>query len=95
MAATEREEDATYAQRLSTLYAEQVMGLRAQLQAVDRNVMLYIAEGRERGAQIEAAIKQLGVCSVELGHIKAWGRVQFVVSAALALGVIALLIKVF
>lgn len=92
MSATERDE---YGVRLAAGYAEQVAGLRDQVRAVDRNVLQYILEGRERGAQINAAIVQLGACAAELGHIKLWGRVLVGVSAALVVCVIALLIKVF
>lgn len=91
-----------YGARLSGIYAEQLQGMRDGLLAVNRNVLIYIAEGRERareqheqGKQLTAAIKQLGVCAVELGHIKAWGRIQSGVIAVLLIGVIALLIKVF
>jgi hypothetical protein len=90
--ATERDE---YGNRLSTIYAEQYAGLRSQLAAVDRNVLRFITEGRERGDQIDTMIVQLGICANELTHIKFWGRVLILVIALLCLGVIALMIKVF
>lgn len=90
--ATERDE---YGNRLSTIYAEQYAGLRSQLAAVDRNVLRFITEGRERGDQIDTMIVQLGICANELTHIKFWGRVLILVITLLCLGVIALMIKVF
>jgi hypothetical protein len=91
---TLREED-EYGNRLTRIYAEQYAGLRDSLNAVNRNVLLYIAEGRERGEQIDTMIVRLGVCASELTHIKFWGRILIGVIAALVVGVIALLVRVF
>ena len=93
--ALERESDNTFPQRLTEMYVEQVAGLRQQMAAVDRNVMRYIAEGRDRGVQIDAVLDQLTSCAVELQAI---GRERWVIRVALALlalGVGALLVKVF
>jgi hypothetical protein len=88
-----------FAARLAERYAEQYAGVRQQIAAVDRNVMNFIAEGRERGRQIDTMIIQLGVCANELAHLKFWGRVLIGVIAGLGIGlgfgVVALLIKVF
>jgi hypothetical protein len=88
-----------YGDRLTRVYAEQLQGMRDGLNAVNRNVLQYIAEGRERGKQIDSMIIQLGVCANELAHLKFWGRVLIGVIAGLGiglgLGVVALLIKVF
>lgn len=92
--ATERDSD-DFERRVTSVYAEQVAGLRQQLSAVDRNVMRYIGEGRDRGVQIDAVLTQLTACAVELQAI---GRERWVIRAALLLlaaGVGALLIKVF
>lgn len=92
---TERED---FEQRVTNVYAEQVSGLRQQLAAVDRNVMTYILDGRERGKQIEAIAAQLGTCATELGQlkqIKGWQRGIVIALVVLAVGVGALLVKVF
>jgi hypothetical protein len=89
---TERDD---FEQRVTSVYAEQVAGLRQQLAAVDRNVMTYILDGRERGKQIDAVLDRLTACAVELQAI---GRERWVIRVALlllALGVGALLVKVF
>ena len=90
--ALERED---FAARLSERYAEQYAGLRQQVSAVDRNVLRFIAEGRERGEQIDKMIAGLTNCAMELTHIKRWQRVVIIAMAILGIGVIALLIKVF
>lgn len=95
MAATEHDPDRALSERLTEVYVEQLAGLRAQLSAVDRNVMRYIGEGRDRGEQIDAVLTQLTACAVELQTI---ARERWVIRAALlllAMGVGALLIKVF
>jgi len=93
MAAVERDDG--FAARLTERYAEQVAGLRQQLSAVDRNVLRFIAEGRDRGEQIDKMIASLGTCASELGHIKVWQRVLIGAIVILGVGVVALLIKVF
>jgi len=90
--ALERED---FAARLSERYAEQYAGLRQQVSAVDGNVLRFIAEGRERGEQIDKMIAGLTNCAMELTHIKRWQRVVIIAMAILGIGVIALLIKVF
>ncbi len=90
--ALERED---FASRLTERYAEQYAGLRQQLAAVDRNVLKFIAEGRDRGEQIDKMIAGLTNCAGELVHIKRWQRVVIISLMVLGIGVIALLIKVF
>lgn len=88
-----------FATRLTERYAEQYAGLRQQLAAVDRNVMKFIAEGRDRGEQIDVALKQLVVCANELRAIKTWARSSTFIGVSaillLGVGVVALLIEVF
>jgi len=90
--ALERED---FAARLNERYAEQYAGLRQQLAAVDRNVMRFIAEGRERGEQIDKMIMSLANCASELTHIRHWQRVVIAAIIILGVGVVALLIKIF
>jgi len=90
--ATERDD---YAARLSERYAEKYEGLRQQLAAVDRNVLRFIAEGRDRGIQIDKMIAGLTDCATELTHIKLWQRVLIGAIVVLFVGVVALLIRVF
>jgi hypothetical protein len=96
MAATEHDE---YRERLTRTYAEQLQGMRDGLLAVNRNVLLYIAEGRERGKQIDAMLGRQAECAAELTLIKVWGRAFFLVASVaillLSAGVVALLMKVF
>ena len=92
--ALEREED-EYGHRLTRIYAEQYAGLRDGLNAVNRNVLLYIAEGRERGQQIDKMLISLANCGSELTHIRRWQRVVIITLMVLGIGVIALLIRVF
>jgi len=93
-----REED-DYGARLSRIYAEKYEGLRQQLSAVDRNVLKFIAEGRDRGIVLDAAMKQFTICATEIKFMKFWGGVAVCVFGLafilLYAGVIALLIKVF
>ena len=84
-----------FASRLTERYAEQYAGLRQQVSAVDRNVMRFIAEGRERGEQIDKMIMSLANCANELTHIRHWQRVVIAAIIILGVGVVALLIKIF
>ena len=48
-----------YGERITRVYAEQLDGMRQGLLAVNRNVLRYIADGRDRGEQIDALAVQL------------------------------------
>ena len=92
--ALERDED-EYGHRLQLIYSEQVAGLRQQLQAVDRNVLRFISEGRDRSEQIDRMLGALTTCASELTHIRQWQRVVIVAMIVLGVGVAALLVRVF